>query len=194
MGDFRNLFLKISQLCCFLSQKFFVWVTLDFFFLCCQVMKMQPKDNTDHVPCYSSFLKLYTYIEFLFVVWGNRIGVFLALGLVCSSEDPETHNAVTPKTVIILIWVSQHCDVTFWEPKLWSSKSWTHSSKPKTSITVNLWAVRGRNWAVPWSYFQFIPTFSEGNNGIEILPFLLQEQLHEKMGIGFDWECLHPEQ
>jgi len=134
-GDFRNLFLKISQLCCFVSQKFFVWVALDFYFLCCQVMKMQPKDNTDHVPCCSSFLPLYTYIEFLFVVWGNRIGVFLALGLVCSSEDPETHNAVTPKTVIILIWVSQHCDVVFWELKLWSSKSGTHSSKLKTSIT-----------------------------------------------------------
>jgi hypothetical protein len=55
-------------------------------------------------------------------------------------------------------------------------------------------AVRGRNWAAPWSYFQFIPTFSEGSNGIEILPFLLQKQLLEKMGIGFDWECLHPEQ
>jgi hypothetical protein len=55
-------------------------------------------------------------------------------------------------------------------------------------------AVRRRNWAVPQPYFQFIPTFFEGINGIEILPFLLQEQLLEKMGIGFDSEHLHPEQ
>jgi hypothetical protein len=106
-GDFRNLFVKISQLCCFLSPKFFIWVALDFYFLFCQVMKMQPKDNTDHVPCYSSFLTLYMYIEFLFVVWGNRIGIFLALDLFVAQR------------------ILKH--TMLWHPKQWLSWFGCHS-------------------------------------------------------------------